>query len=508
MNQNMNFGKLKYREDEGGGSVVYSFSEVREREYFDYLASLLAVGYEYVTQYALGTAQVTVYKKGEDMLLSTYFPTVREARVVTEPNSAYLTFSDSPRAERVKPLMTQIDLEDFGTSVVFRLPDGRFVIYDGGREFEPDADKLMKCLREQSPDEKPTVAAWIMTHPHLDHYCCYITLAEKYKGEFSVERFIYSFTDTEESDIERIPGLRKEAEGVRKFEKLARESGAAIYKAHTGQVYELSGARLEMLSTPDDTLLVPVRDINSLSLVVKMTVAGQVVMLCADAFLGAMNLAKRYGEYLKSDILQPPHHMFIGGNIDAYNLIDPAVCVVPSFEDDVFARISPYQKACKVENRHLFYNLNVEEFFTGSTGNVVLTLPYKPRSNGRKLYLEKLEKYRRGMGAETWFYMDMTKEECEFSFVNTSCEAAEVFVELYGDDVATGYIHAIKLTVPAMKTTRFNILDSEYSDTDALYYNPHSLKKKGIADGAKFSVQFKSDIPIVIKGNRPADYHN
>ena len=125
MNQNMNFGKLKYREDEGGGSVVYSFSEVREREYFDYLASLLAVGYEYVTQYALGTAQVTVYKKGEDMLLSTYFPSIREARVVTEPNSAYLTFSDSPRAERVKPLMTQIDLEDFGTSVVFRLRDIR-----------------------------------------------------------------------------------------------------------------------------------------------------------------------------------------------------------------------------------------------------------------------------------------------------------------------------------------------------------------------------------------------
>lgn len=508
MNQNMNFGKLKYREDEGGGSVVYSFSEVREREYFDYLASLLSVGYEYVSQHALGTAQVTVYKKGEDMLLSTYFPTIREARVVTEPSSAYLTFSDSPRAARVTPLMTQIDLEDFGTSVIFRLPDGRFIIYDSGREFEPDADKLVKCLREQSPDGQPTVAAWIMTHPHCDHYRCFVTAYEKYPDAFTVERFIYNFNDLSESDFKRVPGLLKEADWLRRYEDCVKKTGAAVYRAHTGQVYEFSGARLEMLSTPDDTLEVPVEDINALSLVVKMTIAGQVVMMCADAFLGAMNLAGRYGEYLKSDILQPPHHMFVGGDIDAYNFIDPAVCVVPSFEDDVFARISPYQKRCKVENCHLFYNLNVEEFFTGSTGNVVLTLPYKPRSNGRKLYLERLEKYRKSMGAETWFYMDMTKEECEFSFVNTSCEAATVFVELYGEDIPTGYIHAIKLTVPAMKTTHFNILDSEYSDTDALYCNHHSLKKKGIADGAKFSIQFKSDIPIVIKGARAADYHD
>ena len=508
MNQNMKFGNLRYREDEGGGCVVYSFTDVREREYFDYLASLLASGYEYIEQYALGTAQVTVYKKGEDVLLSTYFPSIREARVVTEPGSAYLTFSDSPRAERVKPLMTQIDLEDFGTSVVFRLPDGRFIIYDGGREFEPDADKLVKCLKEQSPDSVPTVAAWIMTHPHCDHYRCFVTAYEKYPDAFTVERFIYNFNDLSESDFERVPGLLKEADWLRRFEECVMRTGAQVYRAHTGQVYEFSGARLEMLSTPDDTLVVPVTDINSLSLVVKMTVAGQVVMLCADAFLGAMNLAGRYGEYLKSDILQPPHHMFIGGDIDAYNLIDPAVCVVPSFEDDVFARISPYQKRCKTENCHLFYNLNVEEFFTGSTGNVVLALPYKPRSNGRKLYLEKLEKYRRSMGAESWFFMNLGVEDCDFSFVNISCEAAEVFAELYGENVAEGYVHAIKLSVPATQTSSFNIFNPEDADGDALYYNPHSLKKKGIPEGATFSVQFKSDIPIVIQGKKPADYHD
>ncbi len=504
----MNFGKLKYREDEGGGAVVCSFCEVRERDYFAYLASLSKDGYEKREEYSLGTSAVAIFERGGDMLHTVYFPEIREARVVTEPSSAYLSFSDSQRAARVSPLMTQIDLEDFGTSVVFRLPDGRFIIYDGGREFELDADKLVQCLREQSPDGKPTVAAWIMTHPHCDHYRCFVTAYEKYPDAFTVQRFIYNFNDLGESDFERVPGLRKEAEWIERFEACVKRTGAAVYRAHTGQVYEFSGARLEMLSTPDDTLLTPVTDINSLSLVVKMTVAGQVIMMCADAFLGAMNLAGRYGEYLKSDILQPPHHMFVGGNIDAYNFIDPAVCVVPSFEDDVFARISPYQKACKTENLHLFYNLNVEEFFTGSTGNVVLTLPYKPRSNGRKLYLDKLEKYRKSMGAETWFFMNLCTDDCDFSLVNTSCEPAVVFVELYGEDIPTGYIHAIKITASPMKVTNINLLNPDDADGDALYHNPHSLAKKGVSDGATFTAQFRSDIPIVIKGKRPADYHD
>ena len=504
----MNFGKLKYAEGEGCGSVVYSFTEVREREYFAYLSSLEKEGYEKREQYSLGTSQVSTLAKGADMLHTVYFPEIREARVVTEPNSAYLSFSDAKRASRVKPLMTQIDLEDFGTSVVFRLPDGRFIIFDSGREFEPDADKLVSCLCEQSPDAVPTVAAWIMTHPHCDHYRCFVTAYEKYPEAFTVERFIYNFNDTEESDFERVPGLSKEAEWIRRFEECVRRTGASVYRAHTGQVYEFSGARLEMLSTPDDTLITPVRDINSLSLVVKMTVEGQVIMMCADAFLGDMNLAGRYGEYLKSDILQPPHHMFVGGDIDAYNLIDPAVCVVPSFEEDVFARISPYQNVCKTENCHLFYNLNVEEFFTGSTGNVVLPLPYRPRSNGRKLYLEKLEKYRKSMGAETWVFADIGTEDCDFTFVNTACETACVNVEIYGADIPTGYIHAIKLSVPATRTSRFNILNLDDVDGNALYYNPHSLAKKGICEGARFSVQFRSDIPIVVKGKCPADYHD
>jgi len=180
---------------------------------------------------------------------------------------------------------------------------------------------------------------------------------------------------------------------------------------------------------------------------------------------------------------------------------------VPSFEADVFARISPYQNKCKKENLHLFYGMNVEEFYTGSTGNVVLPLPYTPKQNGRREYIEKLASYRKALGAESWYFMDMTAEDCEFTFLNTTAEAANVSADLYFEDIAN-ILLSIKFTVPSMRTKRINILNTEEVDGNALYYNNHSLAKKGVAEGVPFTVSFKSDIPIVIKGKKPADYHS
>ena len=48
----------------------------------------------------------------------------------------------------VTPEITQIALEDFGMSYVIRLSDGRFIVIDGGRDFEPESDKLFKALND------------------------------------------------------------------------------------------------------------------------------------------------------------------------------------------------------------------------------------------------------------------------------------------------------------------------------------------------------------------------
>lgn len=113
-----------------------------------------------------------ILKKDNDLVLIGYYPSVKEMLLVTEPDSTYFSFKDTPCNEKTDATITQIDLLDFGLSYVVRLLDGRFIIFDGGWEFEPDADNLMKSLSDQSPYEKPIIAAWIMTHPHIDHYRC------------------------------------------------------------------------------------------------------------------------------------------------------------------------------------------------------------------------------------------------------------------------------------------------------------------------------------------------
>ena len=496
------FGKIQYIEDEGG-ATVYSVLDVKKSGYLDYISALLLSGYSKSEEYSLGPCSVTVLKKDSDLILCTYYEATAEARIVTEQCSKYFGFSDTTGKKRCGALMTQIDLEDFGGSVIFRLCDGRFIIFDGGWDFEPDAEKLIKCLREQSPDPVPIVACWIFTHPHIDHYRCFVVAYEKFAEAFKVERFLYNFPSTDESDLTRAPGLVREAEYMMRLDECVKKTGAPVYKAHTGQVYEIGGARLEVLSSPDDAFFVPVNNLNSLSLIIKLTLEGQVFMMCADALLKVARLADRFGAYLKSDILQPTHHMFDGGDIKAYDFIDPRVCVAESFESHVFGTFSPVHKLCREANLHLFYNLHVEEFFTGGVGNIILPIPYEPSPNGKMKYLKKLEEHERRIGAKSWFFSDLDSEGCEFVITNVTFETAKISVDLYSE---TDSVESIRFDVPEMRVKRVNVLDTNAVDGDALFYNPKSLAKKGVPSGTKFTVHIRSNLPIVVKGSNPADY--
>ena len=501
----MKFGKLKYCENRGD-HTVYSFTDVIEKDYFGFLSSLSNKGYRNVSEYSLGSCSTTVLDHNGDMLMATYFPGSKETQIVTEPKSSYPSFKDHIYAPRVPALITQIDLEDFGASVVFRIPDGRFIIFDGGWHFEPDADKLVHCLKEQSPTDIPVIAAWIFTHPHCDHYRCFSTACEKHAGAFTVERIIYNFIDVD-SNAGKFSDLAREKEELLRFDGWVKNSGATVYKAHTGQLYRFGDASLEMLSTPDDSCLDSVANMNELSLVVRVNIAGQRVMMCADANLKALNLVKRYGEYLKSDILQPTHHMFNGGDVATYDLIDPSVCVTAGFEEHCLGTFSLYQQKSKEACRHLLYNMRVEDFFAGGHGNVVLALPYSPRHNGKQIYMDKLKEYSRKMGAESWFFSDMSASDCTFTLTNVSFGEAEVNVDLYGDS-ASSLVCGISFKVSPKSTKTLNILDTGAVNPDALYYNPFSLSKNPLKDGARFTVNLKSNIPIVVSGKKPADYHS
>jgi len=280
------------------------------------------------------------------------------------------------------------------------------------------------------------------------------------------------------------------------------ENGAVFIRPHSGQVYSIGGAKLEVLSSPDDVFYTPLRDCNAASLVIKMTIAGQTVLMSADASYAAEKLASRYGDFLKCDILQLPHHGFGGGDPATYRIIDPHTVLIPVQEWLMYGTMNIHYK----HNPPLLFDMNVRDFYSGATGDITLTLPHTPRPNGVKLMFDTVEKYRKQAGACTWFFCDMTLDEAKFTIVNTSQVKVPVWVNLYFED-SSDLVRAIKVEAKGYAVTRVDLSNPEDIDDDAKFFNRNSLKKKGIKEGAVFTVRLNADAPIVVKGPRAADFY-
>lgn len=497
------FGEIQFQEAEGAVCETVSVLSVTETEYRAYLAALMAdekYSWQKFSQQSLGGNTFMVFTQGDTALYVSYYPTVKQMRIVGEKDSAYLTFRDVTADENTPSLLTQIDLEDFGISYVIRLSDGRFIVFDGGWDFEPDADKLYQVLKEQSPVEVPRIAAWIFTHPHIDHYRCFLVFHEKYGEQVQVERFLYNFPALDDKTPVHMPDLGKEIPFLERLETAVAQTGAAVIRPHSGQVYEIANARMEILSCADDTYNFP-SDANSTSLMLKMFIEGQSILFCADGYFKESLLPERYGSYLKSDILQIPHHGFCGGTAEGYCLIDPKVCLAPVLEDDALAYINIYMD----HNRALIYDLDVQEFLTGGRGNVVLQLPYTPRPNGRKLMLDRIDEIQRSIGAKSWFFGEMKWDDCKFTFVNTTARKATIYAHLYFEQ-SSDIVLSIKITAGGRKFTRIDFDNPEDIESDALFFNRNSLAKKGVDREKDFVVHFISDVPVVIMGSKKPEY--
>jgi len=82
---------------------------------------------------------------------------------------------------------------------IIRLRDGRFVILDGGIEF--DGAQFVSELMRLVPDDAPpfTVAAWFISHPHSDHITLLHRLLddEKALGRVKIGKLYANIPDPE-----------------------------------------------------------------------------------------------------------------------------------------------------------------------------------------------------------------------------------------------------------------------------------------------------------------------
>ena len=511
------FGETQYdNHQENDHARVLMFHNRSLQDYEAYCHYITEQKYEKTEERITEYQSYSAWKQEDKAVFMNFFQNTRELSIVLETNCNYFNYEDTCMPGKVTPQISQIHLEDFGMSYAIRLSDGRFVLIDGGREFETDAGRLYQCLKEGSPYEKPVIAAWIMTHPHADHFHCFFPFMDHYKEKVIIEKFLFNFPNAD--DVDHYPALRDqdarfknnaEILMIPKFWQYVSETGAKVYMPHTGQQYKIGDAIFDILASMDDTIHSS-KNINASSLVMKMTLAGQTILWAADTPFSDANIPSRYGASLKADILQVPHHGFGSGDpqiqIEGYQLIDPSVCFLPVNRYNAYTVFVPFRES----SRFLMTQMHVQEMIDGEITRTI-TLPYTAKENGAK---ELENNYRTGVenaGARTWIFMDLhteQREDFEYTILNTTHSYAEVFVELFFDDPEKK-IRFIKATIPPNCLKKINIVDKKDIESETLVFNSMSLDKKGIPENKDFSVRFISDIPVVISNrNHTAVYHS
>lgn len=258
-------------------------------------------------------------------------------KIVVEPPQALPSTGKPELMEQdtMVPTVTQMQLAS-GMSYVTQLPDGSFLVMDGGNYKAEDVQRLYEFLANHTPEgNKPVIAAWMFTHPHRDHISLAAGFIREHVAHVDIKAFAYQFQDPDwmSTSLES----EDEKQGVARLENAIAECypEAVIYTLHTGQKYYFKGLEIEILCTGDDIYPAVPLTYNDVSAAWRMTFdKGRTVMILGDCMQReCRQLAHTYGDYLKSDILQVTHHGLIGGDKGLYQLIDPEICFWPTREN-------------------------------------------------------------------------------------------------------------------------------------------------------------------------------
>jgi hypothetical protein len=373
--------------DTGDNCYMLHVKRTNVNEYNEYLAALEKAGFVLYTKRSAAGNEFATYT-GHGALVNAYYTKYcNEVRIlVEEENAAALPPRASDSVNVQKKTTSSVNLIGLGYNqngglnegalcMIFVLPDGRLIVVDGGfRSYNNSDNPLLDAMKKLSPDPNNIrIAAWFITHSHIDHAAALNRFAESssLKKSITVERFVLNFPTKEHYEHIDDEALADEIRSIlpRAFPK------ATIIKAHTGQMYDFGcGATVEMLYTYDDYMPKMLDWNNTSSLVFRVTLEGKTCTVLADATHATGRiLVSMYGTYLKSDIVQLSHHGVIGIIPDIYNYIKAPVLLWPATDSAVkkFYKDS-YNAAALNYTRDLY---------VANTGITTLEMPYVIKSN-------------------------------------------------------------------------------------------------------------------------------
>lgn len=240
-----------------------------------------------------------------------------------------------------------------GMCYIFWLEDGRFIVYDGGHNTgtydRQNARRIYEKMKEISGSSDITVAAWLVTHGHSDHFDALVEfesmgLADK----INIEKLIVNLpADSQVASDDEGGGTAGNSSSYRSTVANLRKDGTEVIKAHPGQIFRFANVELQILFTHDMRVDEMITAFNNTSIVSRLVIEQNdavvgTVMITGDAYTQATDeMLAAYGEDLKSDVLQIPHHGYYRGANGAsqdrfYSTVSPKLVVWPCGEERTY----------------------------------------------------------------------------------------------------------------------------------------------------------------------------
>ena len=265
-----------------------------------------------------------------------------------------------------KPELAQLRLtDDGGMSYVIFQEDESFIIIDGGMAFdsyEENERELLAYFKRTVGEKSPVIAAWFITHFHLDHIDFAARFLLEHKDDVTVRLFAYNHPGHVES-------LREVEREIEWFKAMDAHPEAQRYVLNTKDVLSFSSCDAKILISEADGGAAGGSQ-NSISAAISFTFKnGRRFMALGDCDTLRMSqlMDEKSNLYvtkeeLKSDFLQVAHHGLPLGslecvrkNAELYKAIAPSVCFF-DVDRKTFLNRSQYTEEKWADNYYLLHS--------------------------------------------------------------------------------------------------------------------------------------------------------
>ena len=373
--------------DLGDNSRMLYVKGTSAEEFNAYLTKLSEAGFTEFASHEAGKNRYATFTNDQLVINASFCSVTQEARIIADKAYDMTLFTEQKYEKICEPAVHLLGLEfesptEPGNYVlnalglIFRLEDGRFVVVDGNYYGDKQARLLYQTLCDLAVDEDNIViAAWIFTHAHSDHVGAFSTLSgASYKDKITIEYFLYHNTTGEQYKNAGGAGALSNMRSAMK-----QYPSVEHIKLQSGQVLKIGGAEIEVLSTFADMEPTTLADFNATSVVLRFTMGGNTILVPGDATNGICNaLIRKYGEYLKSDMVQITHHGY-NGVAEFYKTVDADVILFPVAARQFYGEGELY-RIMDWDHNKAALDVAKECYVAGETGHTLI-LPHTPENN-------------------------------------------------------------------------------------------------------------------------------